>query len=58
MVPLVIVGLFVKFGVSVVFLSGFVQEREVGGRSGFCSGSNELLLRSVFALVGWFGFCA
>ena len=30
MVPLVIVGLSVKFDVSVVFLSGFVQEREVG----------------------------
>jgi hypothetical protein len=29
-VPLVIVGLSVKFDVSVVFLSGFVQEREVG----------------------------
>jgi len=32
MVPLVIVGLSVKFDVSVVFLSGFVQEREVGRR--------------------------
>ena len=61
--PLIIVGLSVKFDVSVVFL-GFVQEREVGGRSvlivrfrGFRSsvlGSDELLLRCVFALVGWF----
>ena len=33
--PLVIVGLSVKFDVSVVFLSGFVQEREVGRR--YCS---------------------
>jgi hypothetical protein len=30
LVPLIIVGLSVKLNVSVVFLSGFVQEREVG----------------------------
>jgi hypothetical protein len=31
-VPLIIVGQSVKFDVSVVFLLGFVQEREVGRR--------------------------
>src|SRR5271168_3505671 len=44
MVPLVIVGLLVKFDVSVVFLSGFVQEREIGSR--YCSfvfGVSEVL---------------
>jgi hypothetical protein len=43
-VPLVIVGLSVKFDVSVVFLSGFVQEREIGSR--YCSfvfGVSEVL---------------
>src|SRR5271168_418912 len=44
MVPLMIVGLSVKFDVSVVFLSCFVQEREVGSR--YCSfvfGVSEVL---------------
>ena len=49
MVPLRIVGLFVKFDRSIVFLLGFVQEREVGSRySSFVFGISEVLFLVLF----------